>query len=168
MPGTQRHAPDLELTRVPGDRRLYSLAGVGTLRVEGLLGRSATAETGDGTWRIARRGFWQRETVATDRSGALLGDFQARAVRRGGTLRWGARELSLSPASAWRSRYVLAEDGRELALLEGKGWGRRPVKVTPGEGWPIEPDLLLFATFVVRGLAEDASSDGAGGAAVIA
>jgi hypothetical protein len=65
------------------------------------------------------------------------------------------RELTLRPSSAWRERYALAEDDRELATLEGKGWGRRPVKVTVGDGEVTEPGLLLFAAFVVRGLAED-------------
>jgi hypothetical protein len=39
--------------------------------------------------------------------------------------------------------------------------------VTVVDAEPIDPALLLFATFVVRGLAEDASSAGAGGAAAI-
>ena len=34
---------DLELTRAKGDRRLYALDGVGTLRVGGLLSRWAIA-----------------------------------------------------------------------------------------------------------------------------
>jgi len=50
---------------------------------------------------------------------------------------------------------------RELATLEGKGWGKRPVEVTVDDFGGIEPRLLLFATFVVRGLAEDASTTAA-------
>ena len=34
---------DVELTRSPDDRRLYVLAGVGTLRLEGWSSRNATA-----------------------------------------------------------------------------------------------------------------------------
>jgi hypothetical protein len=49
-------------------------------------------------------------------------------------------------------------------VLDGKGWGKRPVAVTVDDRSPIDPGLLLFATFVVRGLAEDASSAGSGGA----
>lgn len=30
----------------------------------------------------------------------------------------------------WRERYALVEDGRELVTIEGKGCGKRPVKVT--------------------------------------
>ena len=61
-----------------------------------------------------------------------------------------------------------ARDGeRELALLDGKGWGRRPVKVTVEDPDAIELGLLLVAAFVVRGLAEDASA-AAGGAAATA
>ena len=37
---------DLELTRSRDDRRLYELAGLGTLRLEGLFSRRATAEAG--------------------------------------------------------------------------------------------------------------------------
>jgi hypothetical protein len=154
---------DLELTRTPGDRRVYELAGVGTLRLRGLASRSATAEAGGNTWRIARRGFWQRAIQATDSAGTQVGDFAPNAVRRGGTLYWDGRELILRPASAWRERYALAQEERELAILDGKGWGRRPVKVTVEDLGAIEPGLLLFAVFVVRGLAEDAS--GAAGAA---
>jgi hypothetical protein len=154
---------DLELTRTPGDRRVYELAGVGTLRLQGLASRSATAEAGGNRWRIARRGFWQRAIQATDSAGTQVGDFAPNAVRRGGTLCWDGRELILRPASAWRERYALAREERELAILDGKGWGRRPVKVTVEDLGAIEPGLLLFAVFVVRGLAEDAS--GAAGAA---
>ena len=49
---------DLELKRVPRDRRLYALNGVGTLRLEGLLSRAATGEAGGRRWRFSRRGFW--------------------------------------------------------------------------------------------------------------
>ena len=35
---------DLELTRTSGDRRLYSLEGIGTVRLDGLFSGSATAE----------------------------------------------------------------------------------------------------------------------------
>jgi hypothetical protein len=52
-------------------------------------------------------------------------------------------------------------------LLDGKGRGKRPVRVTVVDAEPIEPALLLFATFVVRGPAEDATSAGEGGAAAI-
>ncbi len=156
---------DLELTRTAGDRRLYGLQGVGTLRLEGLTSRSATAEAGDGgTWRFEHRGFWQRDIQATDETQAVVGEFQPKALRRGGTLRWAGRELTLRPASSWRERYALAEDDRELATLEAKGWGRRPVKVTVEDAERSDPGLLLFATFVVRGLAEDAGAASAAGA----
>ena len=78
-------------------------------------------------------------------------------------LRWAESEFALRPASSWRERYALAVGDRELALLDGKGWGRRPVKVTVDDVSAVEPGLLLFAAFVVRQLAEDAQ--GAAGAA---
>jgi hypothetical protein len=153
---------DLELKRTPGDRRRYALEGVGTLRLEGLASRTATAEAGGGSWRIARRRSWQRVIEATDAASAPVGEFEPRALRRGGTLRWAGRELTLRPASQWRERYALADGDRELVILDGKGWGRRPVKLTLDDPAAIDPGLLLFAAFVVRGLAEDS---GAGTAA---
>jgi hypothetical protein len=90
--------------------------------------------------------------------GVVVGEFEPRTIRRGGALRWAGRELSLRPASAWRERYALADGDRELALLDGKGWGRRPVKVSIDDIGAVEPGLLLFATFVVRGLADDAGA----------
>jgi hypothetical protein len=168
MAHTLESAVDLDLVRVPGDRRLYGLAGFGTLRLQGFLGRSAIAQSDGRSWKIARRGFWQRYVVATDETGAVCGTFEARSIRRGGTLRWGERELTLRPASSWRERYELAEDDRQLALLDGKGWGKRPVRLTIPDGEALEPGLALFATFVVRGLAEDASgSSGAGASAAV-
>jgi hypothetical protein len=151
-----RAMADLELKQAPGDRRLYALEGVGTLRLKGLVSRTATAEAGGDSWRIARRGLLQRVIQATDAAGTAVGEFEPSSFRRGGKLRWAGRELTLRPASRWRERYALADGDRELAVLDGKGWGRRPVKVTVDDPGAVEPGLLLFAVFVVRGLAEDA------------
>jgi hypothetical protein len=162
---TQVHEPavDLELTRVPGDRRSYALAGVGSLRLVGFFGRSATAEAGGSRWRLARRGFWRGEIEAVRDTGEVEGEFAPRAIRRGGSLRWGNRELTLTPASSWRERYALADGERELVLLDGKGWGRRPVRISMQEPGAVDAGLLLFAAFVVRGLAEDAGSAASAG-----
>lgn len=154
---------DLELKRTPGERRLHSLEGFGTLRLQGMASRTATAEAEGTSWRIARRRFWMRDIEATDAAGTTVGWFEPRELRRGGTLRWAGRELTLRPASQWRERYALADGDKELALLDGKGWGRRPVTITIDGPAALEPGLLLFAAFIVRGLAEDAS--GAAGAA---
>jgi hypothetical protein len=160
--------PDLELRRSPTERRLYTLEGVGTLRLEGFFSRAATAEADGKRWRFARRDFWMRRLEAADVTGATVGSFEPRTVRRGGVLYWGQRELALRPASAWRERYALFDADDELALFDGKGWGRRPVTVSIDDPSELDPGLLLFAAFVVRGLAEDASSTagGAGTAAV--
>jgi hypothetical protein len=159
---------DLELTRTQGDRRLYTLESVGTLRLEGFASRAATAEAAGTSWRIARRGFWQRTIEATDAAGTVVGEFEPRGFRRGGTLRWAGREFALRPASSWRERYALADGDRELAILDGKGWGRKPVKVTVDDLEAVEPGLLLFAAFVVRGLAENAGSAAGAGASAAA
>jgi hypothetical protein len=149
---------DLELTRVPGDRRLYAIEGVGMLRLEGFASRAASADADGRRWWIARRGFWRRTIQATDEAGAVVGEFEPRSLRRGGELRWGTGKLTLRPASHWRQRYALADGLRELALLDGKSWGRRPVRVTLDDAEAIDPGLLLFAVFVVRGLSEDAGA----------
>jgi hypothetical protein len=157
---------DLELTRTLGDRRLYALEGVGTLRLEGFASRAATAEAVDGErWRLGRRRFWQRAIQATDRAGATVGEFEPRSLRRGGTIRRAGREFALRPASHWRERYALADADRELAVLDGKSWGRRPIRITVDELEALEPGLLLFAAFVVRRLAEDAAADAAAASA---
>jgi hypothetical protein len=64
---------DVELTRVPGDRRLYAIEGYGTLRFEGLASRVATAEVAGRRWRITPGRFWSRDVVATDEAGAAAG-----------------------------------------------------------------------------------------------
>ena len=68
----------------------------------------------------------------------------------------------MRPASSWRDRYALADGDRELAILEGKSWGRRPVKFALDDPEAVDAGLLLFAAFVVRGLAEDAGASAAG------
>ena len=159
---------DLELTRSRDERRLYSLDGVGSLRV-GFLGSSATAEADSRRWRIGRTALWRRALQATDESGTVAGVFEPNTIRRGGKLRWDGREFTLRPASAWRERYALAEGDHELAILDGKSWGKRPVKITVDEPQAIDPGLLLFTAFVVRGLAADAvSGDGGVGASTAA
>jgi hypothetical protein len=82
---------------------------VGTLRLEGLGGRMATAEVGGESWHITRRGFWRRVVLATDAGDLVVGEFRPRGARRGGALRWAGRELELRPASRWRERYALAD-----------------------------------------------------------
>jgi len=150
--------PELELTRSREDRKLYALEGVGTLRLQGWMSRGATAEADGRSWELMRRGIFTSVFEATDASGTTAGEFRGRTLRRGGTLRWGARELELRPASAWRSRYALADGERELAMFDGKGWGKRPVAITVDDLSAIDPGLVLFAAYVVRGLAEDSSS----------
>ena len=153
---------DLELTRSQGDRRRYDLAGVGTLSLQGrLFSRTAVAEADGNRWRFTASGVFRPGATATDATGAVVGEFEARTLRRGGALRWAERELVVRPASAWRERYALAEGDRELALFHGKGWGRRPVTVTVDDPAALDAGLLLFTAFVVRRLAEDAGGSAA-------
>jgi hypothetical protein len=69
----------------------------------------------------------------------------------------------LHPVSAFRERYVLSENDRDLVLLDGKGWGRRPVKITLADPGAIDPGLLLFAAFVVDQLATNSSNGSSAG-----
>jgi hypothetical protein len=152
---------ELALTRVPGDRRAYELAGVGTLQLKGRLSRSARAEGGGRGWDLRRRGLLRATVWATDAAGAVAGEFRQRGLRQGGIVRWGDRELGLRPASRWRERYALVDGDRELATFDGKGWGKRRVTVAVADAGGLEPGLLLFTAFVVRGLAEDAAASAA-------
>ena len=77
---------------------------------------------------------------------------------------WEGREHTLRPTSRWRERYALAAGGREVARLDGKGWGKRPVRITVADAEPVEHGLLLLAAYVVRGLAGDAAGVGASAA----
>ena len=141
--------PDLELTRDPADRRRYVLEGVGSLRLEGWTRRRAT--------QAAPVGFWRRRVEATDAAGSPVATFEPHSVKRGGVLRVGARELQIAPASRWKERYALKDGDRELAVLEAKGWGKRPVRVAVHDA-PVDPLLLLFAAFLTQRMAEDASA----------
>ena len=155
---------ELELTRTPDDRRLYALGDVGTVRLKGWASQAASAEAKGRSWEISRRGILRQAVEANDAAGTTIGRFSARGIRRGGTLRWHDRELALRPASRWRERYALVDGDLELAVFDGKGWGKRPVKVTVDDPRALDPGLLLFAAFVVNGLAEDASAAASAGA----
>ena len=150
--------PELELIRDPDDRRRFALDGVGALRLEGFGRRRATIEAGGQTWQAAPTGFWKRNVVATDAAGQTVAEFEPKRVKFGGALRVGARELEIAPASTWKQRYALKDGDRELALLEAKGWGKRPVRVTIEDPAAVEPMVLLLAAFLARRMAEDASS----------
>jgi hypothetical protein len=149
---------ELELTRSKEDRRLYNLEGIGSLRLDGFFSRSATASAAGVTWRMGRAGFWGRRIEAFREGNVLAGEFDPRTIRRGGELRWNGRPYALRPASNWRERYALAVGDTEVAVIEGKDWGRKPVKVEILRPEGVEPGLLLFAVYVVRSLAEDASA----------
>ncbi len=148
--------PELALTRSPDDRRTYLLDGVGSVRVGGWLGGPGVIDVAGERWEVRRRGLWRRVTEVEDARGAVVGRFGPQGWRRGGPLGWMGRKLALRPSSAWRERYALVEDGMELAALEGKGWGRRPVRIAVDDLAAVDPALLLFAALVVRALAEDA------------
>ncbi|MDP8995131.1 MAG: hypothetical protein M3N07_09160 [Pseudomonadota bacterium] len=146
----------LQLTRAPGDRRLFELQGVGTLRMTGLLGRtSATAAAGERGWQLTWRGFLRPVVRAIDTAGAVVGEYEVRKLQRGGTLRWADRELELRSHSVSTERYLLVDGGRELATIDGRSRGESPLTITMGEPDEIVPGRLLFVAFLVRALAQD-------------
>jgi len=149
---------ELALTRTSGDRRRYDLEGMGTLRLGGWASRWATAEAGVRRWGFARRGLFRTVIEATDPAGSVVGSFAGRSLKRGGSLRWDEHEYALAPDSMWKERYALLDGERRLAVLDGKGWGKRPVRIDVDDDADLPLGLLLFTAFVVRALAEDASS----------
>lgn len=159
---------DLELVRTPGDRRTYRLGDLGTLQITGFWGRSAVATADDGrTWRLDRTSLWRSSSAAIDGDGREAGRFDARSIARGGDLTWEGRSYELRPASSWRERYALVVGDREVAVIDGRGWGKRPVGVTIAASG-LDPGLLLYVAYVVRSLAEDASGAAGGSAATVA
>lgn len=153
----------LALQRARDDRHLYLLGDVGTLRLTGRGWRTSVARAGSRTWNIAVR---KGDVYLTDEAGGPVGSFARRRWHRGGELRWNGRALTLSPINRWRERYALVDGQRTLAILDGRGWGRRPATVTVDDPPPLEPALLLFAAFLVNRLAKASSDASAGGAAV--
>ena len=155
---------ELELVRTPTDRKLYRLDGIGTLRFAGAFSRTATAASDGNSWRFTRRGFWRQVIHAADAADVVVGEFVPRGVRRGGTLRWGERRLTLRATGLVRERYVLVDGDRALARIDAKSWGSRPVMVAFDVAHVVEPGLVLFASFVVHQLAADAANVTAAGA----
>lgn len=149
---------ELALTRSGGDSRRYELQGHGELRLGGWASRWATAEVGEQRWGFARRGFWRSVIEATDPAGNVVGAFEGRSLKRGGTLRWEGHEYGLKPDSNRTERYALVDGEHHLASLDGKGWGKRPVRIAVDDDAALPRGLLLFAAFVVRALAEDATA----------
>jgi hypothetical protein len=156
--------PELELTRTREDRKVYVLDGVGTVRLRGWTSRGATLEAGGRRWEVERRGLFAPVTEAIDDTGAVVGEYRGKLLGRAGEVRWGDRELALRPASIWGSRYALADGERELAVFDGKGWGKRPVAVVVDDPSAVSAGLILFVAVVVRTLAEDANIAASSGA----
>ena len=145
----------MRLTRIPGERRAYTIRGVGILRLTGWGSRTATADGGGLSWQLVHRGIWQSVFQAADAAGDIVGDLRGCTRQHGGVLQWADRELDLRPGGLRGERYALVEDGRTLATFDGTGgWGRRPVSISVGDPQALDPGLLLFTVFVVASLAQ--------------
>lgn len=162
--------PELELIRTRDDRKLYALPGVGNLRLGGWLSGKVEASTGGETYTFQKRGIFGRVFSAVDASGTQVAEFRPRSIRRGGRITWGQTEWDLRPAAMLTERYALTRPGQdhELATVEGRGWGKRPVTVSTDDATAIDPGLLLFVVFAVRVLAEDMNTAGSAGASTAA
>jgi hypothetical protein len=68
-------------------------------------------------------------------------------------LRWSHRELELRIDTLRQDRYILVDDDRRLATIDGAGSDKRPLNVAIDDTADIDPELLLFAIYVVRTLA---------------
>jgi hypothetical protein len=160
--------PELRLTRSPEDRKLFVLAGVGTIRNGSWFQRSAElcAETGT-SWQVDRKGFRARP-VFTDGAGGEPARFEGYGTfKRGGKLTTAdGATYELKPSSHFKERYALAAEGRELATIEASGWSaKRPVTVELGGETEVDDLVLLAACWLVQQYAQDSAAVAAGGAA---
>ena len=151
---------ELALTRSSGDKRRFELEGFGTLRLGGWASRWATAQAGARKWGLARRGILSPSSRPPSPTAPWSGSSRAARSSAAAGCAGRTHEYTLEPDSRWKEHYALVDGERRLAMLEGKGWGKRPVRVEIADDERIDPGLLLFAAFVVRALAEDASAAG--------
>ena len=127
----------MQLTRSRDDRHLYAL------EVPAALG-----------------GVFKTSIQAIDSAGSTVGTFSTHVLKRGGTITWAGRDLTLHSDSFWKARYQLLDGDHQLARIEARSWGKTPANVSVDDLATIDPGLLLYAMFVVRCLAEDAASSG--------
>jgi hypothetical protein len=153
-PAAQPAVPrPVRLTPSPGDHRLYVVKGIGTLRVTGWTWREATAEAGGRSWQITRQGLWPPVIQAADVAGEVVGEFSGGWLHHDAALRWSDRELALRIDGLRQDCYILVDDDRRLATIDGVGFYKRPLNVAIDDTADIDPGLLLFAIYVVRTLA---------------
>jgi hypothetical protein len=148
----------LELRRLPGERSVYQLGDVGTVRRHWTGWRSAVAEAGDRRWTFTASGIWRSRLRATDQLGAVVGEYLPRAFRAGGTVQWYGRELTLRSASIWRRRLVLSDAGRDIVTIDARSGGRRPVTMTVRDP-QADAGLLLFTAVLAAEAARRRAAD---------
>jgi hypothetical protein len=136
-----------------GDRHLYFVGTIGTLRVAGWTWRMATAEAGGRAWQITRRGIWPASGQAADAAGDVIGEFGASRSHRGATLRWSDHALELRIDGPWRYRVVLVDGDRSLATIDATR-GKRFLTIAAADADDTDPGLLLFVIYVVHALAQ--------------
>src|SRR4051794_8372544 len=153
---------EIELVRSSPDRRLYTLGDLGSLRLNGLFMRSATAETDLGSFSVTKTRWTSASVVARDPLGEI-GAFHARTLGGGGSLTWIEETYALRHQQPFGETYALLNGDRRLALVTARGWWGWGVK-TPltMQVWDMsDAPLLLFVAFVVRTLANQRNSDAA-------
>jgi hypothetical protein len=140
---------ELTLLRSPDDRRVLMLEGVGTLRIEGLNRKRATAEAGGRRYSLRGR-LASRGVDVSDEQGAPAGSYEQSPWHGGGVLEVRGQELRLRMrAGLWSPRYAVVNGGCELAVLQRRR-SLRPLVVTVDDGAALDPLVLLLALFVAR------------------
>jgi hypothetical protein len=150
----------LTLSRDPDDGRLYRLSGgTGSLRLRGHNSRfGATARAGGDDWQLVHRGVLTHVIQAKDSAGATPGHFEPWQLRSAGYLDWCERVLELRRQGVFGRTYALTDHGRRLAVIDGRGWRKRPLDVTVVDLATMDLGLLLFAIFVAQSLTENAGA----------
>ena len=151
---------ELTLTEDPGDKRHWTLEGVGDLRWEKGLFKNGEArlEASGASWSLERSTF-SSKAKALDATGSEAARYEPKvAFSRGGELVVGGRSWTLKPASHWKNRFALLDGEAELATIETEGWAQRKVEVALEQEGAVPGEVLLMACWLVRGFAEESAA----------
>jgi hypothetical protein len=161
------HSSSLRWFQPSALRMEYELSSgnelVGTLKLRGLLGTLATAESGDGSWTFKRVGFWQnRATIRERGSEAELAVFRNNTWAAGGELEFVGGPLYKATTNFWMTRFEFCTPS-EVALVRFRygGFLRRSadVEVTaPATDLAQLPLLVLFGWYLMVMLDRDAGA----------
>lgn len=143
---------ELEMVRAVGDRKLYELLGIGSLRRPHWYSRQAIATALDSRrWSFTETGLCRPVDHATPEVGQPSGRFhRAKLVSRSGPLQWGDDSYELTFRSFWRLEGVLAAGGRDLLATKPGNWNSKRSRVQLLTDERLDPGLVLFVIWVVQ------------------